>query len=198
MAILQNDIVRITAKLNVPTIGDFENVFNFRVDNVTPPQGANFVSDCANIIEQVYTLVNPIICSAANYANIGVYVYRGQQTFSPSAWPTLVSGGDANPILTPGSALLSSAASGIARVVARKYWGPMSEQSLINGFWPAPTVAFAQSAMAKAFAQSNGPLGLLLTGVIYNVAGAIARVATASSSSDNPAYQRRRRLGTGI
>lgn len=198
MAVLQDDIVRITARLNVSDIGDFMNVFNFRVDNVAPPQDANFVSDCAWVLDGIYNLINPIICSAADYIDIGIYIYRGLQTFSPAAWPAQTSGGDANPILTPGSALLSSAASGIARRVARKYWGPMSEQSLIDGFWPVATVNIAQLAMAKYFSQSQGPLGLLLTGVIYDTALSVARDAVSSSSSDNPAYQRRRRLGTGI
>lgn len=197
MPSVSGDIIRVTPQIIAPTAVTIQNVWNVRISQATGDDNA-IRTACAEYMDAIYLLVQDYISDEGDFDVINVYIYRDKQSLGDVAWPTLVNGDALGDMYATGVASLGSAASGISRRVARKYFGPLSEANILDGDIIAGGVTAVNAAMNKGFTSFTASNGLTLIGVVYDAVLGVARTAISVSASGIPGYQRRRREGVGI
>ena len=191
-----NQHLRATAILNSDVSGAFNNVFH--VKNTSGSHtNAETISAIGEWLEDVYTPIVAYLSEEVDFDAINMFIIEGAEALGNQPWPTLTVGTATGAMQASGVALLGSAASGIARRVARKYWGPGTSSNFLDSDWPTAFLSAAATAMQVAYSGYTATNGVAFLPVIYNRVLGSGLAAVSTKVVSNPAYQRRRRRGTG-
>lgn len=191
------------AVLRVAVVGDYDNnddvvnVYQYQLSGASGVSEALAYSDLIDVIEALYAIWLQV-CTIRTIFR-GIYVSTLDNNivsgFIPFASPLI---GALNSDSTPsGVAFLASLPTGQSRRVLRKYIGPVAESMVSTGGYVAP---------AALTIMGNGITALLTPQVFsprtwtychVSTPGGTPVIPTSGLASAIPAYQRRRRLGTG-
>lgn len=196
MAVVVDDIVRITAKLELDGTFDIVNVFHFTVDVNLTPDDTVFMSDVAFILDTLYALQNNRMSDRITYDVIeGVNVT--QSVLLPQAnWPVLVVGLAIEEMLPETVAASVFHRTATPRVRATKFMPPTTEFSSTGGALETVYAGLMQN-FANALAA---PLLAAQVTLSYGAFNRVLSTFTPVTLGVVPARfrtQRRRRIGVG-
>lgn len=198
MTASQNDVVRITAVMEIPIVGVIENVYHVRITSAGPIDDTDLQDAAAEFLEDIYTEINSRISDEQLYNSINIFNYTNQQVFGSISWPSLTAGLNTGDLLAPGVSALAIGRTGVSRRVGRKYFGVFTEDSITDGFFSAATIVDIADAAEIAYGPYTATNGVEFEGGVYDRVNIIFRTILDVTATGNPAYQRRRRQGTGI
>jgi len=196
MAVLVNDIVRITAKMQLLGVSDVVNVFHFSVAVNTTANDTQFMDEVADALDALYfglaTLVHPLI----SYVSVeGQNI--SQDVLLPSRpWPVLVAGANVSEMLPEQVSACVFHRTLKPRVRAVKFLPPMGENVATDAVIAPPNVAIIQSfgdALTIGLVEPN----VSLVYVAFNRVLSTSSVVTQAIVPSRFRTQRRRRLGVG-
>lgn len=194
----QNDILRVAARLNVPVVGDFVNVFHYRQTDIGLPSEATVLADFAEIMEALYSTVVAGISAEAEFVDINVFNITQDRPMGSIAWPTLTAGGAAGDMLPAQAAAFVRATTGFSRNWAKKFIGPCSEgSSTPQGFVAAALVALLEAFAAEWITTATPTPTNTYESVVYHRSADTWRVLTSGIVTNVWATIRRRRVGVG-
>jgi len=125
----QSDILRIAARLNYVGIGDFVNVYHYRLTTAGFVTDAMVVDDLAEIMDALYATISPSISDYANFVDVNIFNVTQDRPLGSTAWPTMTSGEASGDVLPSQVAAFVRATTGYSRNWARKFLGPFLEAS---------------------------------------------------------------------
>lgn len=198
MADIENgDILRIGATWQYEGTYEVTNVWHVKV---TAGGGIDYPAaslDIQDYMEAIYNdidgaLANDMITDYLTLANMTQLT-----TFGAFAWQNQLQGTLADALLAPGVCCFAWARTLKPRVQIRKYFGCYTIGNLLNGLFTAATLASVEAAMTTHIqSYALGP-ALTMIGVAYNRTLLTSTEAISVSSRAEPAYQRRRKRGSG-
>jgi len=192
------DVLRITARMKVNGDSAIENVFTFKWDALIPADYGLVMAHVADYLEAIYTTMNGDITDGQTYEDIvGFNVTQGNPLPAVN-WPTLTAGTATGDQLPNGVAALTFFRTGLARIIGRKFWGVIRESANADGTWASGIMTAMAAAIAAILTPDTSLIdgGTLHSGVLDQ--GGTFREFTDGTASNQPVYQRRRRLGRGI
>lgn len=153
--------------------------------------------DVAQYMDDLYdnilaNLSNEMVADYITLANV-----TQATTMGAIAWPVPLTGGGAGDVTAPGVCLFAYSRTFTPRVQIRKYLGVFTEPEMTDGLWGAGVRAAAMAMMAAHVTNYVGAGGMTLLGVAYNRTLQTVTLGVSTSTSGEPAYQRRRRRGRG-
>lgn len=197
MAVLQNDVVRVTARMQLHGTDDQLNVYQTRFMDAGPVTDATYAWAMAQWLDAIYDCINEHIVNSVQYVDILLYNVTQDRPMASSAWPTMDWGAlDAND-LPWGNAFLVSLDTGVKNVKGRKYYGGLPTSDIGDGGeWVAALVTLFACVLLKMagnqfYNNTNFHPGVWSPGVSE------WRSFITATSDIIPAYQRRRRPGHG-
>lgn len=151
-------------------------------------------------MDAMYTEIQPVLTNDMDFVDIIVdQVLVSQRHLDTVPWPSLTGGGSSSEPLPSGVAALVSFSTSTLKRRGRKYIGGLTESLVTGG-----TLSSSFMTDLAAFAgEATNPfagmaLGAIWTPVIFSVIGNTYTTISAAVVRSVPAYQRRRRPGTGI
>jgi len=205
MTVPSGAVLRASARFQNSQGSDVVNVFYFRTTFASPlDEGAVFTA-VDDYLSATYEVFDTHFGTGGLAVDLKVDVVEWQngkwevtQNVGLQGWFSSASF-DANAdSLPPGSAVLVKLFTGIGKHIGKKFLGMMTEAANSPGGVVASAVI---TAVANGFALLLDPLiigvGFSLNTVIVDHVTGVVRDVIEIAVSDNWAYQRRRRLGTG-
>jgi hypothetical protein len=190
--------IRLTAVLNLGTSVTFMNVYELRcLETATNPDTA-VMAELAAWLDSAYQEINAYIPNVVTYTEVRGFNETLDQPMPAVAWPALGGGGASGEYMPTGVAGLVIFRTLKARVLGRKFLGPLSEGAIASG----ELIAAALLALAAyAIEIRAGPTMTAGNGQfeygVYDQLG-VFRSVFSSVVRSVAAYQRRRRPGAGI
>lgn len=124
---VQNDVFRVTTRLNVVDAGDFCNVWYWRKTDIAPQSDASVMTDLSEILDEMYTTIQSHISDQATFEDINVFNVTQDRPLGTTTWPSLTFGGMSGDLLPAQTAAFVRGLSGYSRNWARKFLGPFAE-----------------------------------------------------------------------
>jgi len=159
---------------------------------------ADAMDDLAEFLDDAYADIISRQCNETTYVDLDGYNVTGDNPMPETSWPTRTAGTAASEPLPTGSAGLITFRTGFSRRNGRKFLGVFSEGCVSSsGLWTTAT----QTALAAFGANflsgfTGGTSGENWMPGVYSKLGTLMPIIEAVASGI-PAYQRRRRIGTG-
>lgn len=197
MTVNDNDVVRAVAQMQSHGVDDLLNVFHVRNVTGTPVAEEDFGTDVGTWLDAIYTCINAHVLNSIQYIEIGLYNVTQDIPMVSEAWPVLTFGTlDAND-LPHGVALLQTYETATKNVQGKKYFGGLPVTDITDGgTWTTTLVTLAACILLRMVGEQSRTYSDLEPGAWSRTAG-LFRPFTAGLTDYVPAYQRRRRPGTG-
>ena len=192
------DIIRVVAQLTMGVGVTIQNVYHLQVRSSGGAADGVILDDMGEYLEGIYTEIldrmpDDVIFDEYTAQNITVDV-----DFGAASWPSLVDGNNGGEPYAPGVAGLLRVRTGTPGREGRKFWGPFTEGDATSGLWTTTTLNNLLAAGHAAYDPFNALSGVDYQPVIYDRELDVPRDPVEIVATNNPAYQRRRRLGRGI
>lgn len=196
MSFTNLDDISITAKMSLSLAFDVQNTFTAKITNAVAGNAAVYTA-MGNWLETIYSAFVVDQSDSISYVSYVVNNLANGEISGELSWPTLTVGGAALQQTAPGVCVLALQRTGVSRHTGRKYFGIFTENDMLNGRWGTALLAKVLTAIENASTTYVDPNGVgILPGVLDRAAG-IQRGITDTVVIAEPAYQRRRRRGTG-
>jgi hypothetical protein len=197
MAINAGDIIRATAKLLSDTGDSVQNVFHFKA-GAGISADADGIDDITAFLDAAYDYIDTDLHQAMDFDSINLFNVDQAKSYGDVAWPSLTSCSGAGERYAPGVALLISFRTGYSRKLGRKYLGFYGEGKLSSGVFAGSVLTAAANFAAPFLAPFVGGTSgeTWLPGIPTKEGGFLG--FTEAVVNGNPAYQRRRRVGSGV
>lgn len=197
MAIGVNDILRITANMQMLAADQMVNVYNLKVTAIVAPTDLSYMQSISAFLDEVYTAINADIVNNVLYVDIGGINITQDELLPTVTWDTLVSGANAGKILPVQSAACVFFPTTTPRVRASKFFGGYSDNALeVDG----QITAAAQARLKTAGDVLVAGMAELGDNAQYGAYNALLNRFTLVDRAVVPTRwrtQRRRRLGVG-
>jgi len=192
------DIIRVTAKMEFAAIGDIQNVFYIKCDLSSGLDDGLFLDDVASFMDTAYTILEDDFADELKFTFIEAYNVTQDRPSGSTNWPVLVEGGDVTnqPMATQMAGQVNFPTA-IKRSQGRKYVGGLTEAANTGGGGldtnlRARLVLWGEEFTGGVVLDTGlGFFGHISSGVpsfrVWELVTAPALLAT----------QRRRKLGTG-
>jgi len=191
------DILRVAARLNVPTIGDFVNVYHFRYGGASPQSDEDTLTDMQLRIDKLYSVCNDFFSPDADYVDINVFNFTQSRPLGSVPFSTLVSGNASGDLLPPQTAAFVRGLTGYSRNWAKKFIGPTVEgYSDSNGSIGATGVTQLNNYSAEWLSSTATQIGTWAP-VVFHHAGNVWRIITSTEFNNFWATMRRRKPTVG-
>lgn len=183
--------------------GVYQNVFNYETSPDVPAvPDVLFQLDLLNTIGAIYT---PLIASWTDGTSLNNIrwelwdaVTETWNLYHEASVVGLVGSGITHALPAGVAGLVSAVISGGGRS-GRKYFGGLSEDTSIDGFWGLGSLAALLAAGAVWVAGSSGGAGItLLPEVFHQITKTFSLLMVDVSVDATPSYQTRRKPGVGI
>lgn len=197
MPIAVNDILRITAKMQMLASDDIMNVYNLKVTAIVAPTDLSYMLSVSLFLDGVYTRFNSLIVNNLLYQSIDGINITKDELLPSVPWFSLVAGTDAGPILPVQVAACIFFPTTTPKVRASKFFGGFSEAS--NEVDGQLTLA-AQAALQLAGDDLVTGMAVAGDNAQYGPYNVLLDRFTLVDRAEVPTRwrtQRRRRLGVG-
>lgn len=191
------DIISVVAGLNAGLGIDVQNVYHLQVLETGGVDDDDLVDDMGEYLEDVYGVLNNTFANNVVYDLYKATNVTADVDLGTHPWPSLTQGGGAVNMLPTGDSGLVLGRTNTPGRVGKKYFGPFTSNALADGYWTAGVVATLADAMAEVWSPFISALANSYTPVILGRDDGVGRVVREATASAVPAYQRRRRPGTG-
>jgi hypothetical protein len=191
------DLLRLTARLRFQASSDIQNVFYMHYAGGSPISDDDAIDDMGEYLEGGYSELVSRLADDVTFLDYRVVNLTADVDLGYNPWPVLTAGTNVNDTLMPGVAGLIRALTSNPGHEARKFVGPFSEGNTLNGTYQAGLVTALGDAGDAWYSPFLSTLGNSWQPVVYDRETTQKRVPVSVVASGNPAYQRRRRVGTG-
>lgn len=196
MALLNGEIARVTALLNFQSSDDVQNTWHLiKVSGANSDTAVTLA--CQEFMELLYNIIVGRLGLSLTFDAIDIFFIPGSQALGQFPWLSLVAGTDAASVQPPGVALLTLARTGVSKRIGKKFLGVSTEGQMTSGLWNSAFVLDALALTLAAYTNFTASNGVTLRAVVYDRLLKVARDGVAFLAEPNPAYQRRRKVGTG-
>jgi hypothetical protein len=197
MAINAGDVIRATAKLLSDTGDSVQNVFHFQAGAAISADNDG-IDDITAFLDAAYDHIDTDLHQALDFDSINLFNVDQNKSYGDVAWPSLTVCSGAGERYAPGVSLLVSLRTGYSRKLGRKYLGFYGEGKLSSGLFASSVLTNAASFASELLsAFVGGTSGESWTPGIPTKEGGFLGF-TEAVVNGNPAYQRRRRVGSGV
>jgi len=196
MAVTAGDVVRIVARMALFGANDIVNVFHFLIQANTFADDLAYMAGQAQIMDDLYTLVNPSINAAVSYISVDGQNVSKAELLPSASWPILAVGGGAGEMLPEMNAACCFFRTTTPRVRASKFLPPYSEGTNIDGAVSAPSVLLLEAFGDFLVADIVRP-NLTENYVSFNRITSVATPVVSRVVPSRFRTQRRRRVGVG-
>jgi len=197
------DIMKVDLRWQVGAIGIAANVFQARMTQATPHNvdDLTVLVDAGAWMTAIMEPMEPHIVVDVDVMGCNVYKKVGPLWNLVGPAPVIFTSASINDPLPSGVAALVTAYTAISKVVGKKYFVGLSEAAQTAGLWVTGVLAaMLQSGIEwiSPFLSSDTPPGSAWNPGVWSLKQAgFVTFATALSTRDVPAYQRRRKAGVG-
>lgn len=197
MSVAQNDVVRVDSIATFNIVDEVVNTYQFRKTDAGTITDANALDDLEAIILQILAIIKALAGAATVWQRIRAQNLTQDTLLGEQIHGAPIVGTNGTASGAPGVAALLSLKTNVPRVVMRKYWGPLAENSIndsgLMGAGQAAVLTDAADLMLVPFTEANG------TWEFGYDSPKVGGWITPQSASFTlvPAYQRRRRQGVG-
>lgn len=192
-----NDIIRISARMKWDDAYDIVNVYHVILDAGAPLAFSAIQTAVQNYVDTIYGYLTAYLCTNQTDSSIGVSNETQGTVFGSMSWGTWSAGGHAGDSVPLGCSVLTFGRTSRPRVQIRKYFGVFAEVYTTEGAWLSTVRGACENAMTYHISQQTPDTGITWTGVAYRPSTGLVTYATSVSSSEEVAYQRRRKRGRG-
>lgn len=191
------DILRVTAYMTAGVDQDQQNVYYLRVEDTGGVDDGDVLDDMAEYCDNIYTEINGIVANNIEYLEVKTSNITAGIDIGVTAFPTLTTGGVTNQMLPNGVSALAKAFPTVLGHIGKKFWPSFTVAAMDDGLFNSGAVTASADAAQAAYEPFVSTLGNHYQPIIYDRTNEVAHVPESWSASSNPAYQRRRRPGTG-
>lgn len=200
MTISDNADIKAVQEINMPDGVVAVNVFYFKADFDSTQQDDDVIGEIESWIETLYTTIIDAVSDLVTLGELTIYVYNAtlnqwdnHGTGSPS-----VTFAEVSEMLPHGVSALVRHYSVEPRTIGRKYLPGFAEGEADDGVWGAVTLtALAAFGAAWGVSIEIDELNILWPGVWTTKALVVYKLSPSYVVLADPAYQRRRRPGSG-
>jgi len=197
MAIDQNDVIEVSARMEFDGTDDVTNVYQFqKLDSgqITDQQG---IDDIIALLETMWAIIDGAITVLQVARDLKFFNKTKQLLMGTASWDTITGGTNASGATPPGTAMLLSLNTNVPRVTMRKYMGVVSKDQLeSDGTWAAALIAALATFGAYLTQPWTGTNGQWQFGYLSPKTFSFV-IPSGLTVTDIPAYQRRRKQGQG-
>lgn len=197
MTIQNDDVIEASARMLFDGTNDQIGSYQFRLTDGGPITDENGVNDVRRILDDIYNLLDTIMSIVLVFEDIRVFNQTQQILLGVHDWPTLVAGTEVQHPIPPGACALLNLSTVVPNVILRKFFGGFTEdQNQLDGTWNTTlvdAVASVGTLLLAPFVELNGTWEYGYTSP--KTLGWVA--PNGASNNDIPAYQRRRKQGSG-
>lgn len=198
MTVYQNDIVRVTAKMNMFNTDAVQNVFHIK--NVTASDVTNddFREHASKWLDALYDCVVELLANNLTFLEVELYNVTQSEPIDPIDFDTITVGENEGNTLPLQVAMLASMGTAATKVSGRKYIGGFTVSSIADSSqWLSTAITIALCMLdylygLQTFFTINSRPGT------YNYTTETFNEFTDAAIDLIPATQRRRREGVGI
>jgi len=197
MAVNNGDVLEATARAEFNGVEDVVNVYQIKYTGASPKTDDAAMLEVADFLDTTYQIASSAQSTNLIYREISFRNLTQGLIMGSKPWPTLTAGSGGGASNATGVAGLISLATGIAKVVLRKYLGGyiatvMEADGTFTSAFLAGLLAFGARLLDMATITG----GNYEYGYLSPKTGSW-EVPTSVSATDVPAYQRRRKQGSG-
>lgn len=197
MAIEQDDILEVSARMEFNGVEDIVNVYQFQLTTPGPITDQQGVDDVLLIIEAIYTALVALQSTLTLYRDIRVTNKTQLAILGTFLWPSLTAGTAAVIAQAPGVCGLVSLATAVPRVNLRKYYGDMVTSTMeLDGTFASFVTTALTTISGTLLTQRVQVNGTWRYGYLSPKSLAW-ELPLSAVVTDIPAYQRRRKQGRG-
>jgi len=206
MTVASDEILQVTAGWKNVQNQDVQNVFHFVTDFLVPQSDAVVFATLQTILDDLFGAFETSIDNAASPDIMKVDVveflegsgWTVTQNVAYEPWGAGITPSSTGDALPGGVALLGTLFTGLGKHAGRKFLGMLTEDSVgSGGLFNGTTVAAVATGLAELVTPYGITAGNELAGVILDRTTGVVRDIIEVAASAIPAYQRRRRTGTG-
>lgn len=191
------DVLRIGATMSFETTFEITNVWHALV---TAGGGIGYAAaalDAQAYMASIYALLQPKLVNTQTTDFLTLSNPTKGTTFGAIAWAAPITGAQPGDCTAPGVCGFAWARTLVPRVQIRKYFGVFAEIDMQAGVWSSTLRSAMNAAMNVHIGLYTGGPALSLQGVAFNRTTKTAVVPLTATTSNEPAYQRRRKRGRG-
>lgn len=197
MAVNTNDILEIAARAEFEGVEDVLNVYQYQYTGAPTILDSDAVDDLSNEVDDLYGFIVGNQSADYIYRDITIRNITQLAVLGVIPWPVKVAGTAPVDNLPPGVAGLINMATGIARVVLRKYFGGFVVSTLdTDGRFVSGVVAQFILFGLRLISPVD-VLGRTYQYGHFSPKTLQFEVPTSVTATDIPGYQRRRKQGRG-
>lgn len=197
MTVQNNEVIEASAKMIFDGTDEQINVFQFRLASGGPLTDDEAIDDVLNIVNDLYSALYILQSILIIYDTIRLYNQSQSLLLGVHDWPTRTAGTETVHPIPPGVCALVNFTTAVPKVILRKFFGGFTEdQNQDDGTWNGTLVTAVALVATNLLAPLVGSYGTWEYG--YTSPKTLGWVApNGSSNNDIPAYQRRRKQGSG-
>jgi hypothetical protein len=192
-----NDILKVTARMNSTAGGAVENVFTFKWTGLFSADDSAVMDHVADYLETFYSHLVSHQTNTLTYQDIEAFNHTQDRPVASHNWPTLTAGSSSGGYQPLAVSALTFFRTGLSRILGRKFWGGLINSALNSAVLDSGLITDLALLVIDVLTP-NGSLidgGTLTSGVLDK--GGVFREFTDGTVSTIPAYQRRRKQGRG-
>lgn len=191
------DVLRLGTVWRFLAAYDIANVWYVRVTAGGGLGWGDAADDMAEYAADIYDEIDTYLTNNMATSYLTLQNVTQDTTYGAFSWAAPITGGASEENTALGVACLTWARTYKPRVQIRKYFGVFTEAMMSDGLWVATCTSACAAAMAIHTASFVGTNGLTVLGVAYNRTLGTTTDATSIATTSEPAYQRRRKRGSG-
>lgn len=197
MAINVGDVIEASARMEWQGVEDIVNVFQFKCNTLTSSDPDDIITDLRNQIEYYYTPIVTGMNNSVIFRDISFRNLSNNEVYGAYPWPNLVGGTGGITTMVSGTAGLVNFATGVAKVILKKYFGVFVSTVLENdGSFNSSLMAALTIVINRMLEDITGASGTYNYGYLSPKTLQF-EVPLVGTTSEIPAYQRRRKAGRG-
>lgn len=197
MTVQDGDVIRATAVMQLHGTDDQMNVFHVQIDSEGPASDEDVQAEIGTWLEAIYTCILSHLLNSVQFIEIQHYNVTQDVPMTTTNWPSLTFGSLDADDLPWGVSALVSMKTAAKRVGGRKYFGGLATSDIADGgTWVTGLATLFACVLLKMVGNQGGTNVDMYPGV-WSEGTALWHPFTEASFDYVPAYQRRRRPGTG-
>lgn len=199
MAVNNQDVIKVTARMRWADAVDVQNVFTAVLASGTYVTDDEAKDDLAEWVDDMYAIVDDVLPTNLVFDDLDFFNLTQDEPLGTLSWPTMTTGqAGTNEIAASGVAAVLTAFTSIVRVHGRKYFGPIAETFIDGGYLNSTVIAGMASVIALWITPFTGGTSgeTWAPGVWRRLTSGFAAFRD-GVVRNVPGYQRRRKAGVG-